>query len=453
MSKERHTPLIIEGLRLMPPTPTRDYWRIKGTLPNGRPFDTTAGRTLADAKAKAEAAIATASEKQRPGAATRANVRYAAALKEFVKPENHERWGRNGGNRHAADIKGTLWNHVLPVLGNRTCESLQPSDFRSILQTMRREGYSPSTIRSVGGAMRSTITYMRNERYIEQGYDPMQGVSYRAHGITGGSWVPYDDRPTVEHKDALAKGMAMFGGERWWVATQLAGLAGPRWGELIYLTPRHFDTARCEILIERQWNEQAAKTPEGVDAKGNPGGNFVAALPKNGRERLITYPAWLNPYLEELIDQVHRERAETFKVSGRSKNPLGLMFCTKAGTIPWRSSWNRDAITPAREYAAWPSSVIEVVRKEKGRNVKRTILDYRWTWHSLRHLFCSLTISNETYGYGLEVAEGAKLAGHTLEVFLQKYVQAPPNFTEKTARKMAMVPAPTDGAHSRPKAV
>ena len=294
---------------------------------------------------------------------------------------------------------------------------------------------------------------MRNERYIEQGYDPMQGISYRARAIAGGSWVPPHDRPTIEHKDALANGMGIFGGQRWWVATHLAGLAGPRWGELLYLTPRHFDLSRCEILIERQWNEQAEKTPDGVDAKGNPGGNFVAALPKNGKERVITYPAWLNEHLEALIEQVGRERAETFRVSGRSKNPLGIMFCTKAGTIPWRSSWNRDAVTPAREYAQWPASEAEVVRKERGRKVRRTVREYRWTWHSLRHLFCSLAISNDEYGYGLEASEGAKLAGHTLEVFLQKYVQAPPDFTTKTARHMAAVPGPAQKTLTRVRAV
>jgi integrase len=432
----------VAGLTLMAPTPSRNYWRIKGTLSDGRVIDTTGGRTVEDASAKAESLAAKAAEVQRPGAARHNNVRYAQVLREFVKPQNHDAWGRNGGSRYAVDIKSLLWNHVLPVLGNRTCDSLQPSDFRSVLHTMRSEGYSPSTIKNVGGAMRSVVTFMRNERYIEQGYDPMQGVSYRFRAITGGSWVPYEDRPTIEHKDALADGMAIGGDRRWWVATHLAALAGPRWGELIYLTPRHFDLSRCEILIERQWNEQASAVPEGVDAKGNPGGNFVEALPKNGRERTITYPAWLNPHLQELMELVASERTEILPTSGRPRNPLGLMFCTKVGTIPWRSTWNRDVITPARKYANWPSSSVQAVRKDKGRRVTRTVVEYRWTWHSLRHLFCALTISNDEYGYGLEPAEGAKLAGHTLEVFLQKYVQAPPDFTTKTARKMAQVPAP-----------
>ncbi len=105
-------------------------------------------------------------------------------------------------------------------------------------------------------------------------------------------------------------------------------------------------------------------------------------------------------------------------------------------------------ITPAREYAKWPCERVEVVRKENGRYVKRTVDDYRWTWHSLRHLFCSLAISNDEYGYGLDAAEGAKLAGHTLDVFMKLYVQVPQDFAEKTARHMANVPAPS----ARPRA-
>ncbi len=60
---------------------------------------------------------------------------------------------------------------------------------------------------------------------------------------------------------------------------------------------------------------------------------------------------------------------------------------------------------------------------------------------------------NDEYGYGLEAAEGAKLAGHTIEVFHQKYVQAPPDFTTKTARHMSGVPGPTVKSLTRVRAV
>ncbi len=274
----------VGNLTLMVPTPARDYWRIKGTLANGRVIDTTGGRTLEEAKAKANAAIAQVDSYQRPGAARHANVRYVKVLREYVNPANHENWGKGGGSRNASTVKGLLWNHVLPVLGNRTCESLSPSDFRGILQTLRSEGYSPATVKRLGEAMRGTVTYMQNERYIEQGYDPMRGVSYRARNSFGGRWVPYHDRPTIEAKDALADGMAIWGGQRWWVATQLAGLAGPRWGELLYLSPRHFDLSRCQILIERQWSEQAKTSPNGISGKGFTGRAFHCS-DAEGRQR------------------------------------------------------------------------------------------------------------------------------------------------------------------------
>lgn len=119
----------VDGLTLMVPTPARDYWRIKGTLPDGRTIDTTGGRTIEDARAKAQAAIARVGEVQRPGAARHTNVRYVKVLREYVNPANHDNWGRGGGSRNASTVKSMLWNHVLPVLGNRTCESLTPSDF------------------------------------------------------------------------------------------------------------------------------------------------------------------------------------------------------------------------------------------------------------------------------------------------------------------------------------
>lgn len=437
----RQTLIKIDGLSLLRPTKTRNYWRIKGVLPDGRPIDTTGGKTRAMAEAKARSAVVEAREPTSPGAVQHKAVLYRTVLDEFVNPDNHDRWGKNGGRRHADDTKGALWNHVRPVLGNRTCESLRPSDFRAILQSMRREGYAGGTIQRVGSSMRATVTYMMNERYIEQGYDPMLGVSYSSASLQD-PWVPYEDRPTIEHKDALADAMAVFAGRRWWLATQLAALAGPRWGELIYLTPSHFSVQDCEIKIEFQWNEHGTKQPNGVTATGQPVGHFVRARPKNGRERVITYPQWMNEHFEELFEQVAKDHTDRFAYSGRSKNPLKLLFCTETGTIPRRSTWNRQVITPARELANWPYEEGPATRIVKGKPKEIQVRQYQWSWHSLRHLFCALTISKDEYGYGLDAAEGARLAGHTLEVFMQKYVQPPAGFTKRTAKIMALQAPP-----------
>lgn len=78
----------------------------------------------------------------------------------------------------------------------------------------------------------------------------------------------------------------------------------------------------------------------------------------------------------------------------------------------------------------------------KGKKRELPVRQYQWTWHSLRHLFCSLTISKDEYGYGLDAPEGAQLAGHTLEVFMQKYVQPPARFTKRTAKAMALQAPP-----------
>src|SRR3954468_10305735 len=100
------------GLSLLPPSKSRKYWRVKGTLPDGRKVDTTGGLTREDAEKRAYAAVTGGDVKvAQHDAAPRRNVRYATVLNEFVKPQNHETWGRNGGARHANDIKSVLWNH------------------------------------------------------------------------------------------------------------------------------------------------------------------------------------------------------------------------------------------------------------------------------------------------------------------------------------------------------
>lgn len=78
----------------------------------------------------------------------------------------------------------------------------------------------------------------------------------------------------------------------------------------------------------------------------------------------------------------------------------------------------------------------------KGKPTEIKVRHYQWSWHSLRHLFCALTISKDEYGYGFDAAEGARLAGHTLEVFMQKYVQPPAGFTKRTAKVMALQAPP-----------
>lgn len=397
---------------------------------------------MKEAKSKARIAIEAARPRGHAIVTDQATTRYGRVLDKFVDPDNHDRWGKGGGSRHADNVKSLLWNHVRPQLAHRSCGSLTPTDFRSILQSMRREGYSGSTIQNVGSAMRATVSFMMHERYIEQGYDPMLGVSYQAKGAQD-AWVPSDDRPSIEDKDALACAMAAIGGQRWWLATQLAALAGPRWGELIYLKPEHVSLSTNEILVEYQWNEQARKQPDGLSALGQPGGPFVKTRPKNGKERVITYPAWMNEHLERLFSQVAVEMTATYPWSGRRKNPLGLLFTTPTGTIPRRSSWNRQVITPARLAAGWPHTLATKSRTVKGKPEMAEVAEFRWTWHSLRHLFCSLTISSGPFGYNLEPAEGAKLAGHSIQVFLQKYVQPPAGFTKRTAEVMARQAAPT----------
>jgi integrase len=435
MAKQSRQPaIVVEGLSLLRPTKSRKYWRIKGRLPNGESVDTTAGTTQSKAVATARALVDYHRRKMEPGAANQGRVTYEELLSRFLDPERQQGWGRSGGSRHADSSFSLAKNHVIPVIGNRYVEDLRPEDFILVLRKLELANYSPYTRQNVGVLMRGSITFARRNRYIAQGYDPMEGVSYTAVK-DGVRWVPFADRPAIADVDRFADEMRDVAGGAWWLAVYVAAYSGPRWGELIYLTPEHFDIEQCLIRIEHQWVEHDKRRPSGIDAMGQPGGTFVKALPKNGTQRSIPFPRWMIPQIEERIAAVKAEHEATYPHSGRSKNPLRLMFCTPEGTIPRRSSWNRHRISPARQAAVWPSSTIST---PKGKET----LKYRWGWHSLRHHCASWLISRE--GLHRDHADAAKIIGDNIDTFLKMYVQAPTNYLDSAADAMAEELSPAE---------
>jgi len=410
------------GIRVFAPKGKRQYHRILGYLADGTRVDTTGGRTR-------DAAIAAAKEilaQDRPGAGDRTARPLRDLLAEFTDPDNHAgAWSQ----RHADNVAGLLRNHVPAETLDRQCRSLRPGDFEKVLNTMRKSSYAPRTVERVGATLRAAVTYGRKHGYFDQGFDPMFGVSYGAGGrsrrreartAANELWVPEAARPGMDDKDRLADAMREVTGlDWWWLATHVAGEMGLRWGELIRVDPDHVDLDAGVIHVPRQWSETDT-------------GTFEDKLPKMERERTVPFPEWMTDDLAQRCEQVEQAHTHTFR-SGRSRNEHRLLFCTREGRIPRRSNWNRRAITPARLLAQWPH---RTSKDEDGR----IVYDWVWTWHSLRHLFCSHAVSKD--GLDLDPEVAARLAGHTPDVFRRMYVDAPPDHLAlaRTAMKKSQRP-------------
>jgi len=84
-------------------------------------------------------------------------------------------------------------------------------------------------------------------------------------------------------------------------------------------------------------------------------------------------------------------------------NPLGLIFPSPAGKH-WRSSnFQRNVLRRAYLAAGW--------RDEHGGG--------KWTWHSLRHVFCTTAL----FTWKLEATDVSRMAGHAnVRITLDMYV-------------------------------
>ena len=167
-----------------------------------------------------------------------------------------------------------------------------------------------------------------------------------------------------------------------------AAYTGLRQGELFALTAAQVAPAARVITVDRKVVEVAGKL-------------YVEA-PKGRKRRSTIYPARTPagyPLAGQLAARIREARAE----QDAGTNPLGLMFPAPRGGH-WRSSnFDRRVLAPAYHAAGW--------RDPEGAGT--------WTWHSLRHVFCTTALS----GWHLEPADVSCLVGHAnIRVTLDMYV-------------------------------
>jgi len=94
------------------------------------------------------------------------------------------------------------------------------------------------------------------------------------------------------------------------------------------------------------------------------------------------------PLAEKLAARIDQARAE----QDAGANPLGLIFPSPKGKH-WRSSnFNRNVLQRAYAAAGW--------RDSAGNG--------RWTWHSLRHVFCTTAL----FTWKLDPTDVSCMAGH-----------------------------------------
>ncbi|HET6190572.1 MAG TPA: tyrosine-type recombinase/integrase [Trebonia sp.] len=301
-----------------------------------------------------------------------------------------DRWSR----KHADTQRRLCQRFAAPVIGAVTCQDVTTSHTQKIVNAAPTAGEGDRVHRMLSALVGAGLKggYLVNPMLAEVHWQAVERpVPAPAVGVAGESslWVDPSEIPSSDDVAILGKALSTRRhGERDELMANLAAYSGLRWGELAALTIGQVAQAARVITVDRKVVEV--------------GGHLYAEPPKNRKFRRSIYPRRTPaayPLAERLAARIEEARAE----QEAGTNPQGLIFPSRSGGH-WRSSnYNRNILQPAYLKAGW--------RGSPGAG--------RWTWHSLRHVFCTTAL----FTWKLDPTDVSRMAGHAnYRITLDMYV-------------------------------
>jgi integrase len=307
-------------------------------------------------------------------------------------------WSR----RHADTQRYLCARYLEPVIGHLASQDIRVADMQAAVNAAptAKEGKRVQAMISALVGAGISGGYLASDR--------LKGVHWQAQGrpvpapraaVAGESMLFVDPAEMPGADDVARLGQAVGANQRLYeLMVNFAAYTGLRWGELIALTAGQVSQAERVVTVGGKVAEVR--------------GHLFAEAPKNRKRRRTIYPR-TTPAGWPLAEKVAARIAEVAAEQASGRNPLGLMFPTPAGKH-WRSSnFNRRVLKAA--YLGWRSA-------DSGS---------RWTWHSLRHVFCTTALTT----WGMDVSDVSRLAGHAnVRVTLEMYVGSVVGALERARR-------------------
>ena len=301
-----------------------------------------------------------------------------------------DRWSR----KHADNQRRLCQRFAAPVISETSCQDITSSHTQKVVNAAPTAGEGDRVHRMlsamVGAGLKGgyLVNPMLAEVHWQAGERP---VPAPAVGVAGESslWVDPSEIPSSDDVAVLGTALSTRRHGEWdELMANLAAYSGLRWGELAALTTGQVDQAVRVITVDRKAVEV--------------GGRLYVEAPKNRKFRRAVYPRRTPagyPLAERVAARIEEARAE----QEAGTNPLGLLFPSRSGGH-WRSSnFNRRILQPAYLKVGW--------RDSSGAG--------RWTWHSLRHVFCTTAL----FTWKLEPTDVSRMAGHAnYRITLDMYV-------------------------------
>ena len=301
-----------------------------------------------------------------------------------------DRWSR----KHAHTQRRLCQRFAAPVIEAVACQDIKAEHMQRIVNAAPTAGEGAR----VQGMISALVTvgidagYVVNPRLAKVHWQagdralPAPTVSIAGETVL---WVDPAEIPSDQDVARLGRALsAGRHGDRDELMANTAAYSGLRWGELVALTIAQIDQARRVIAVDRKVVEVA--------------GRLFLEAPKNRKKRRTIYPR-LTPAAYPLADKLAARVKEARVEQEAGINPLGLVFPSPTGKY-WRSSnFQRNVLKRAYLTVGW--------RDTDGNG--------KWTWHSLRHVFCTVAL----FTWKLDATDVSRMAGHAnYRITLDMYV-------------------------------
>jgi integrase len=306
----------------------------------------------------------------------------ADLIKHYLDPDRlpvDKRWSR----KHADTQRRLCQRFAAPVIDAVTCQDIKTYHMQKIVNAAPTAGEGDRGRGMIKALVAAGIAggYLANPRLATVHWQagnrplPAQQVTVAGESVL---WVKPAEIPADDDISKLGQALASGRhGERTELMANTAAYSGMRWGELTALTIPQVDTYSRVIAVDRKVVEVA--------------GHLYIEAPKNRKLRQTIYPRTTPggyPLADKLADRIEQARAE----QEAGTNPLGLIFPSPKGKFLRSSNFNRTVLKPAYLAAGW--------RDGDGNG--------RWTWHSLRHAFCTTAL----FVWKLDATDVSPMAGH-----------------------------------------
>ena len=374
------------GILVYPPEEAGEPWRATFTE-NGR-------RRFRQAMTEAELAakLAKVTERLRAGAPDMERPG-ADLIAHYLDPDRlpvAKRWSR----RHADTQRRLCQRFAAPVIAAVTCQDITPGHMQQIVNAAPTASEGDRLHRCLSAMVTAGIKggYLANPRLREVHWQAAGRPVPEPEASTSGEsalWVDPAEIPAAA--DVAKLGQALAAGPRGELdelMANVAAYAGLRQGELFALTAGQIATAPGSS----PWTASSSRSP----------GTCTSRRPSAASSAATIYPVRTPdgyPLAGKLAARIEEARAEQHA----GTNPLGLIFPSPRFRH-WRSSnFDRRVLAPAYQAAGW--------RDEHG--------DGAWTWHSLRHVFCTTAL----FTWKLDATDVSRMAGHAnYRITLDMYV-------------------------------